>query len=65
MMLSKTEFLEQASAAYDEWLGQHPEKKNAYDFEKDFESWFLEFGRKILEGDKSVLPPNKNQKKKF
>ncbi|MEZ4847323.1 MAG: hypothetical protein R3B93_01545 [Bacteroidia bacterium] len=37
-MLSKTEFLQQASAAYDEWLAQHPENKNAYDFEKDFEA---------------------------
>jgi hypothetical protein len=29
-MISKEEFLSQASAAYDEWIAQHPEKKNAY-----------------------------------
>lgn len=63
-MLSKEEFLKQASSSYDEWLAQKPLRKNAYDYEKDFESWFLEFGRKILEGDKSQLPKSKNKKKK-
>lgn len=64
-MLSKEEFLKQAEAAYDQWLSQNPMSKNAYDYEKDFESWFLALGRSILEGDKSELPKSKNQKKKF
>ena len=51
-MLSKEEFLAQASSAYDEWLAQNPTQKDAYDYEKDFESWFLAFGRKILEGSR-------------
>ena len=63
-MLSKEDFLKEAAAAYDQWLAQHPMKKNAYDYEKDFESWFLNFGRTILEGDRSSLPKNRNQKKK-
>jgi hypothetical protein len=63
-MLNKTEFLEKASAAYDEWLAQNPKSKNAYDFEKDFEAWFLDFGRMVLEGDKSSLSKSKNKKKK-
>lgn len=63
-MMSKSEFLSKASSAYDEWLAQNPTSKNAYDYEKDFETWFLEFGRQILEGDRSSLPNNRNQKKK-
>lgn len=64
-MLSKEEFLSQASTAYDEWVSQSPEKKNAYDYEKDFESWLLELGRKVLSRDGASLPKNRNQKKKF
>lgn len=63
-MISKESFLAQASEAYDKWAGQHPDKKNAYDYEKDFEAWFIEFGRQILSESATELPKNRNQKKK-
>jgi len=64
-MISKEDFLQEASKAYDEWRAQNPDSKNAYDYEKDFESWFLKFGRKILEDrTQESVQLNRNQKKK-
>ena len=60
--MTKAEFLQLAEAEYDK-LSSLKEEKSFYEYEKQFEAVWLDYGRKVLEKSISEVSQDRRKKK--